>query len=130
MRADKPPQIRPNLAWRFKPRSLGSFFLLQHRNVGALSVMFQITKHANGEQVPGCTLVPDKDEILWLSQRLGISVLHLTFLIEISKFSRQRDEHLDVEIRSIGKCLTQIGQRWPIGKQVFLPRDVPLKFFI
>src|SRR5215470_15731702 len=72
MRADKPPQIRPNLAWRFKPRSLGSFFLLLHRNVGALRVMFQITKHADGEQVPGCSLIANKDEILWLTQRLRI----------------------------------------------------------
>src|SRR5215469_13798470 len=111
MRADKPPQIRPNLAWRFKPRSLGSFFLLLHRNVGALRVMFQITKHANGEQVPRCTLVANKDEILWLTQRLRIGILHLTFLIEISKLSRQGDKHLDVEISAVGKGLTQICQR-------------------
>src|SRR5262249_39972691 len=130
MGADKPPQIRPDLAWGLKPGSLRGFFLLLDRNVGALRIMFQIAKHANREQVPGCALIANEDEVLRLSQRLGIGILHLTLLIEITKFSRQRNEHLYVKISSAGKRLAQIGQSRPISKQVLLPRNVCLEFFI
>ncbi len=92
--------------------------------------MLQVSEDADGEDVPRCALVAHEDKIFRLFQCSRIGILHLALFIQFGKFARKRDKHLNVEKRSIGKGLAQIGQSRSIGKQIFLPRDLLLKFVV
>src|SRR6478672_5869211 len=101
--ADKPPQIRTNLAWCVKPGGFGGSFLVFCWNVRAFGIVLQVAKHADGEDVPGRTLIAYKDEILRLFQRLCVSIFPLALFQQLSKHARQRDEHLYMEESSLRK---------------------------
>src|ERR1043166_1967928 len=79
--ANKPPQIRPDLAGSFKARGLGGGLLIFRQCVRAFGVMLEIAKNADGKEVPCGPLIAHKDEILWLLQGFRVCIFHLAFFV-------------------------------------------------
>src|SRR6476620_3197825 len=66
--ADETTQIRADLAGSFKSSGLRGGFLIFRQSISAFRVVFQVAKHADGKDVPRCSLIAHKDKILRLLQ--------------------------------------------------------------
>src|SRR5712692_2975204 len=126
MSGDKSTQIRSDLRSGIESGGLRRSFLFLRRNTGAFCVVSQVAVKPDGEKIPRCALVAEKNQILRKIQSFRIGVFHLSLFVQACPVVRERDEHFDVKEFGVCKCRLQRFERRPMHENVFLPRNVRL----
>jgi hypothetical protein len=85
--ADKAPQVGSNLAGRVESCGFRCSFLVFGRDIRAFSVMLQVAKDADGEDVPRGALIADEDKVFRFFDRYCICVFHFAFLVEVGELA-------------------------------------------